>query len=197
MPSLQSRREVGAAALKTIVLFCLLVAGGPTSEARNENSLWEAVRTGSAFVIMRHALAPGTGDPDHFTLGDCSTQRNLSDDGRHQAAEIGDSFRKHGIQGANVFSSEWCRCRETAKLLKLGPVTALPALNSFFSRWQRRDPQNTALRAWLADHESEGPLVLVTHQVNISALTGTYTGSGEIVVVRREQDGEMTVLGTL
>ena len=197
MPNLQSSRGAGAAALMTVLSFCLLVAAGPTAKASDENSRWEAVRTGSAFAIMRHALAPGTGDPDNFTLGDCSTQRNLSDDGRHQAAEIGDTFRKHGIPHADVVTSEWCRCRETAELLRLGPVTALPPLNSFFGRWENRDPQTTALRAWLAEYKSDGPLVLVTHQVNISALTGTYAASGEIVVVRRGQDGEMTVLGTL
>jgi broad specificity phosphatase PhoE len=146
---------------------------------------------------MRHARAPGTGDPTNFDLNDCATQRNLSEDGRRQAVEIGARFRDHDIARAAVYSSAWCRCRETADLLGLGTVETLPALNSFFGRWDRRDPQTAATLAWLAAYEGDGPLVLVTHQVNIRALTGAGTRSGEMVVARRAPDGEIVVLGRL
>lgn len=86
------------------------------------------------FAIMRHALAPGTGDPRNFDLTDCSTQRNLSEAGREQAKAVGELLRKSGIEKAGVYSSQWCRCLDTATLLGLGPVTELPALNSFFQQ---------------------------------------------------------------
>ncbi len=193
-PALRSKRTAALAALFAAAVF---LGGGPDARAQDTKDLWAALRDGTAFAMMRHAIAPGTGDPAAFKLGDCSTQRNLSDDGRRQATEIGARFRENGIAGAAVFSSQWCRCIDTAELLGLGPVETLPPLNSFFGNFQRRDPQTAALRAWLADHESDEPLVLVTHQVNIRALTGEHTRSGEIVVVRRDTGGKMTVLGSL
>jgi broad specificity phosphatase PhoE len=180
----------------TLAAFLLVLAGRPVT-AEERQALWEALRSGTAFAMIRHALAPGTGDPANFALGDCTTQRNLSGPGRQQAAEIGDRFRRNGIDRAQVFASAWCRCQETAQLLGLGPVTTLPALNSFFAEPHRREPQTAALRAWLADPPTGLPLVLVTHQVNISALTGTPTGSGEMVVARRAPDGTIAVLGSL
>jgi len=197
MASLQWREGKFRAALKVALLLCVLVGPERSVEASDEGALWEAVRNGVAVAIMRHALAPGTGDPDNFVLGDCSAQRNLSDAGRRQATEIGDRFRENGIQRAHVFTSEWCRCRDTAELLGLGPVKALPPLNSFFERWENRDTRTAQLRAWLADYEHESPLVLVTHQVNIRALTGNNTSSGQIVVMRWGPDGSTSVLGTL
>lgn len=190
-------RRTLASCATILLAACLLVAQGRPAEAEESDSLWAALRDGAAFAMMRHALAPGTGDPADFALGDCATQRNLSDQGRRQAAEIGDRFREQGIERARVFSSAWCRCRDTAELLRLGPVETLPPLNSFFADPERRAPQTAALEAWLADRRAGEPLVLVTHQVNITALTGVYPRSGEIVVARREPDGTVTVLGRL
>jgi len=179
------------------LLACLLAAVPSTAHADETEAMWTAVRLGEAVAIMRHALAPGNGDPAGFKLGDCSTQRNLSDEGRRQAVDIGQRFRDNGIERAAVYSSGWCRCRETAELLDLGPVETLSPLNSFFSHRDRRDPQTKALQEWLSGRKPSQPLVLVTHQVNITALTGTYTGSGDIVVVRQALDGGFTVLGKL
>ncbi|MBB4304966.1 phosphohistidine phosphatase SixA [Rhodobium orientis] len=166
--------------------------------ARADPALWAGISSGSAVVMMRHALAPGTGDPAGFDVDDCSTQRNLSKEGREQARAIGDRFRKNGIDSARVLSSAWCRCLETARNLKLGPAENLPALNSFFGNRERRDPQTAALKAWLAENAGgETPVVLVTHQVNITALTGIYPRSGEMVVLRAGSDGEIEVLGRL
>ncbi len=177
--------------------FVLLLALPVTVEAGDDDALWEALRTGEAFAIMRHALAPGTSDPPGIDLDDCATQRNLSDDGRRQAAETGARFRERGIATARVFTSAWCRCKETAELLGLGPVELLEPLNSFYEHRARRDPQTNALKAWLAGDTDAAPLVLVTHQVNIRALTGKSTSSGEMVVVRKEPDGGLKVLGKL
>ncbi|MBX9469300.1 MAG: histidine phosphatase family protein [Rhizobium sp.] len=107
-------------------LFAL--AGGAAAAA----DPWEALRSGDAFVLLRHAIAPGTGDPPGMRIGDCDTQRNLSADGRAQAERIGQLFRDNRIRQVSVFSSQWCRCVDTAELLGLGPVTEQPLLNSFF-----------------------------------------------------------------
>ena len=101
------------------------------------------------------------------------------------------------MDAARVVSSQWCRCLETAKLLGLGPVEELPVLNSFFRRNERRAQQTQALRDWLAGQDLDGTLVLVTHQVNITALTGVYPASGELAVIRRSANGEISVVGSI
>ena len=141
-------------------------------------------------LILRHALAPGTGDPEGFRIGDCTTQRNLDDRGRRQAAAMGDWLRSKGVTGARVYSSQWCRCRETAKLMKLGEVTDLPALNSFFQRWEEKDARIQALRRFLAAQTMDDTLIiLVTHQVTITALTGVFPASGTGVLVQLDEQG--------
>ena len=156
---------------------------------------WDALRQPGAIAIMRHAIAPGTGDPADFRLGDCSTQRNLDERGREQARAIGDAFRSRGIAFDRVLTSQWCRTRETANLLDLGPVADAPALNSFFRDRSTRDRQTEETRDLIA--ATPGSLMLVTHQVNISALTGRFTRSGEVLVVRLEEDGGAEVLGSI
>jgi broad specificity phosphatase PhoE len=148
-------------------------------------------------ALLRHAVAPGTGDPAAFALRDCSTQRNLSEEGRAQAKRIGARFRANGIDNAMVFSSQWCRCLETAKLLGLGPVKELPALNSFFGRYERRGAQITAMKIWIARQELGARVLLVTHQVNITGLTNVFPASGELVIVSRAEDGSLRTLGTI
>ena len=182
-----------AIAFVLAVLSCL----DPTRANAEDAALWKALRTGGHVALMRHALAPGTGDPPAFALGDCGTQRNLSEEGRSQAARIGARFLANGIESARVFSSQWCRCLETARLLGLGPVEELAILNSFYERRERRDRQTQALEAWLASRDLEDPMVLVTHQVNITALTGVFPASGELVVVRLSDDGEIVVVGSV
>lgn len=185
----------------TLLVMCLKVAAllwsTTTASANNEARLWAALRDGKAFAIMRHALAPGTGDPDNFKINDCTTQRNLSDIGRKQAIKIGNRFRRNGIQKANVFTSQWCRCRETAKLLDLGPAIDLPPLNSFFQNFERREPQTQQLLQWLKNDRPDGVVILSTHQVNVCALTGQFTSSGEIVVAQLTNDKTIKVLGSL
>jgi 8-oxo-(d)GTP phosphatase len=177
------------------VLGLLVTAATPVSA--EEAALWRALASGGHVAFLRHALAPGTGDPANFQLRDCATQRNLSQEGREQAARIGGRFRANGISEARVGSSQWCRCLETAELLGLGAVEELPALNSFFRYPERRERQTRWMEAWLADQNLDGPTVVVTHQVNITALTGVYPFSGELVIVRRAADGTLTVAGTI
>ena len=171
-----------------VALVIGLMAAPFGLSASQEARLWSALKSGGHVVLMRHALAPGMGDPSEFALGDCSTQRNLSDEGRKQAARIGARFRANGLAAAQVLSSQWCRCLETAELLGLGPVEEMPVLNSFFQRPDRRNRQTEALKAWLDSQDLDDPLVLVTHQVNISALTGEFASSGEMLFVTLEND---------
>ena len=181
------------------LLVCVcLVQGFALAEAETaENRLWAALGSSNHFALIRHALAPGTGDPPEFTLDRRETQRNLSEEGREQAKRIGDLFRANGINEAGVFSSQWYRCLDTAELLELGPVNPLPVLNSFFQNYAQRAPRTEELKRWLADREMDKPLVLVTHQVNITALTGVYPSSGEIVVVQKDAQGGLKVLGSI
>lgn len=144
--------------------------------------------------LMRHALAPGTGDPADFDLSDCTTQRTLSDKGRDQARRTGAALRVAGVTFDEVWTSQWCRARNTALLLEVGPVIEVPALNSHFAGQGDRDGQTREMRKRLADLAEGKRVLLVTHQVNISALTGTFTTSGEIVAARRDGDGSLAVL---
>jgi phosphohistidine phosphatase SixA len=184
---------------RTALAVLVLLAGAcaaPASDKRHQ-ALWQALKSGEAFAIMRHAIAPGTGDPERFKVGDCSTQRNLSDRGRQQARKAGELLRLNGIQTAQIFSSQWCRCRETANLLAVGPVHDLASLNSFFESYERRAERTRQLRAWLKVRPPRETLLLVTHQVNISALTGRGTSSGEILIVETKQGGKYNVLGSI
>ena len=172
-------------------IFVLLALCGPASA---QDDLLALLRQPGAAAIMRHARAPGTGDPAGFQPGMCSTQRNLDEAGREQARRIGARLRAAGVT-APVFTSEWCRTRETAELLGIGPVRPLPALNSFFGERTSEPAQTEALRAFIAG--LDGPAVLVTHQVNITALTGVYPADGEMIVLRRGPNGSYAVAGRL
>jgi phosphohistidine phosphatase SixA len=179
-----------------LFITCFIVPAAGDLYA-NESVVWTALKSGNHFALLRHALAPGIGDPSNFEIGKCSTQRNLSNKGRNQAVKIGERFRANGIDKARVFSSQWCRCLETAKLLALGQVQELPALNSFFQKYERKESQTQMLKEWLAKQDLTEPLVLVTHQVNITALTKVYPSSGELVIVEQSKPGEFTVLGKI
>ena len=146
-------------------------------------------RNAGAVLLMRHATAPGGGDPPGFRLDDCTTQRNLSATGRAEAQAIGAALRAAGIRPALVATSQWCRCRDTAVLLGLGPVQDWPEINSFFADRSREPAQTAATLARLATLPADATAVLVTHQVNITALTGIVPRQGEIIVTRRTAAG--------
>ncbi len=177
---------------RRLVLAGLLAAAVPALPRRAAGAgLWHALAEPGAVALMRHALAPGTGDPSGFRLGDCATQRNLNAAGRAQARAIGASLRAAGIGFDAVLTSEWCRCRETAALLDLGTVSPEPALNSFFRDRDRARAQTEALRARIAT--TPGRLMLVTHQVNITALAGQGVSSGEVFVLHRGSGVDLTL----
>lgn len=156
------------------------------------------MRAGGHILMIRHALAPGTGDPVDFRIGDCSTQRNLDDRGRQQARSIGDWLRSKGITSAKVYSSQWCRCLETANLLQMGPVEELPALNSFYELTQNREPNLKALRKFIAQQTPDGKLIiLVTHLVTISAIADEVVSSGEGVLLKIDSAALYNVVGRI
>ncbi len=140
-------------------------------------------------MLFRHANAPGGGDPPGMRLGDCASQRNLDGAGREQARRIGLAFMTRGIAVASVLTSQWCRTRETAALAFPGRATDAPDFNSFFSDRGRGDAQTAAARVVLARWRGPGALVVVTHQVNITALTGIFPASGEGIVLERRGEG--------
>jgi phosphohistidine phosphatase SixA len=163
-------------------------------------STWALLQQGEPgyVVMMRHALAPGVGDPDNFRLGDCATQRNLSAEGRQQAQQLGQMFRDRNIPIARVLSSQWCRCLETAKLLDLGKVEPFPALNSFFQDASTRTQQTNLVKQFVIENrQTPGVTIMVTHQVNITELTGAVPQSGESVVLRADEQGRIQKVGQL
>jgi len=154
------------------------------------------LQQGGHVLMLRHANAPGFGDPPEFKLDDCATQRNLDASGRAQAAAIGEWLRRQGVREAKVYSSQWCRSLETARLLNLGPVTPLPALNSFFERTHDRVSSLIALNAFFARQPGDGPLIiLVTHFVNIEAVAGFSVGSGEGMLLQLQAGAAPRVVG--
>lgn len=143
------------------------------------SSLW---KEGGYVLMLRHEEAPGFGDPDNFKIDDCATQRNLSDRGRGNARFTGQVLRGTGLTADNtvVLTSQWCRCRETAVLLGLGQPKDFDGLNSFFEMSETREPNLGKIRALFSRLPTDGPLVImVTHQVTISAITGDGLASGE------------------
>ncbi|MCZ8152720.1 MAG: histidine phosphatase family protein [Rhodobacteraceae bacterium] len=166
-----------------LALLALLLAAPARAEETGAVALAKGI--GADVIFLRHALAPGTGDPAGFRLEDCATQRNLSDEGRAQARAIGEALRASGLQIAEVMSSQWCRARETAVLMDLGAVVEEPGLNSFFGNPDARQPTLDLLTdrlASLPEGAEAGLTVMVTHQVVISAVTGRSTASGAAVL---------------
>ena len=158
----------------------------------NANLLAE-LQSGSSLIIMRHADAPGIGDPPGYRLGDCSTQRNLGEYGRQQAKEVGAWLSKQGIIEARMFSSPWCRCFDTAVLLNKGPVTTERSLGSFFNEMSESGKQTRELEVFVRQQLSKSsklPLILVTHQVNTYAYTGMSVGVGQMLLVKVNSQGK-------
>lgn len=170
----------------------LAVAGAPASLAQDASTFAD-VEPGDV-LLFRHATAPGTGDPPGFRLGDCSTQRNLDDQGRTEARAIGDAIRAAGIEVGAVLSSQWCRARDTADLAFPGMAIDEPAFNSFFDDRAAEAGQTAAAQAIIEGWDGPGVAIVFTHQVNIRSLSGLSVGSGEGAHLDRDS-GQWEAIG--
>lgn len=179
----------------------ILIAFQTQAVQANSLRIWDRLE-GTApkgyVLLLRHAYAPGVGDPENFTLGDCSTQRNLSDDGRQDAGDLGEWLQRREMKIYRVESSRWCRANETATLLGLGRVRPNKNLDSLFQESEiANHPQTERIRERIAGHrDRSGLLILVGHYVNIAALTGIGVNSGEGLLVRANKRGVLKVYGT-
>lgn len=156
-------------------------------------SLATDLKDGQHVLLMRHADAPGYGDPEGYVISQCSTQRNLGEYGKKQATAIALWLTNQGIGQAQVLSSPWCRCLDTANLLNKGPIKIEPALGSFFDDMSLEKKQTKALELVIKNElgkQSKAPIILVTHHVNIQAYTGKVVGVGDMVLVRVNKNGE-------
>ena len=168
----------------TICFFCLFVLGASGDTLKITLDEYANKPFGN-IIFLRHAFAPGidaNGAPAKFKIDDCSTQRNLDSTGRTQATVIGEKFNEYGVKFGFIYSSQWCRCLETAQLLKLGEVFPEVSLNSGFKGLFKQEKTLAKLRKNLESLKNESQLVLmVTHQGIISAITGIHVNSGGAV----------------
>lgn len=182
--------------LAAIVALILLAP----SAAADEAALWAALKAGGHVALIRHAATVGgAGDPPGFRLDDCASQRNLTEVGRAQARRLGERFRAEGVTVTKVLSSEWCRCRETAALMALGPIETAPTFNNAFTLRERIDALTAGAGSVIAAWRGPGTLVISTHGANIRPLTGIDPGEGGIVVVVPDDAGpaKLRVLGRI
>lgn len=186
--------------LRSALALILLITLSIQPSYASELLIWDKLSASSAkgyVLLLRHSLAPGVGDPENFKLGDCSTQRNLSQEGRDDAAEIGAWIKRQKVKIYRVESSRWCRARQTAKLLDIGKVKLNKNLDSLFRESNLEShPQTLKTKEQILNHrDKSGLLVLVGHYVNIAALVGVGVDSGEGLIVKANKNSVIKVLG--
>ncbi len=165
------------------IILILFISLTTLVKADSKKNIIENLKVGGKLIFIRHAYAPGGGDPENFNINDCSTQRNLSKSGRIQSEKIGNFFKENKIKIENVYSSEWCRCKETASLAFKNFKTK-SFLNSFFSSKfaQNKNSQMRDFQKFLLDWDEKTNLIFVTHYVVISEILDYPPSSGEIVI---------------
>ena len=179
------------ASLLRLVLLGLLLTGSVHACA---SELSELLKSSDHVLLMRHALAPGVGDPAGYKLQDCKSQRNLDAKGREQAQRAGQWLSAQGVGNALVFASAWCRCKETAEKLAFGMPVHEASLNSFFDDMRQGPQSNLDLQKFIGTQlktKGDKALILVTHHVNIAAFTGENVGSGDMVLAKVNAAGKM------
>jgi phosphohistidine phosphatase SixA len=185
-----------------LVIAALLISNvTPHSAHARELAIWDQLKGSNPkgyVLVMRHALAPGVGDPENFNVNDCSTQRNLNDEGRQDARDVGQWLVRQEVKILRVESSRWCRAKETAQLLNIGKVRLNKNLDSLFedeSDWATH-PQTMNIKKRILDHRNKrGLLVFVGHFVNFQAAAGVSLDSGEGALIRANAQGEIKVMG--
>jgi len=168
-------------------LFIIFITINSSVKADLNQNLINELKQGGKLIFIRHAYAPGGGDPKNFDINDCKTQRNLSNSGRNQAKKIGSFFKDNNILIDKVYSSEWCRCKETASIA-FNDFETKSFLNSFFSSQfaKNRDSQMKKLKTFISNWNENKNLVFVTHYVVISESLNYAPSSGEIVISNKD-----------
>ena len=174
---------LGNLKLQKLITYSILVTPLVATEVTARSEI-ETVRKSIAanVIFLRHALAPGIGDPVDFIKEDCSTQRNLNDEGRLQARLLGDYLKKSNIRFSEILTSEWCRCIDTAKELDLGQWETFSGLNSFFQGHEKKYHVMDKLWKKIDSLNFSDLVLFVTHQVVITEITGEVPRSGEMVL---------------
>ena len=177
---------------KLLIIFFINIFAINSSYSAEE--VLTSLKAGGKIIFIRHALAPGNGDPENFDLNDCSTQRNLNQRGIEQSKFIGNIFNKNQIKIENVYSSEWCRCIDTAKFAFKNYQT-FSALNSFYDiRFEANEErQITQLKEFINQWNGKENIIFVTHFVVISSMLNIGTSSGEIVIT----DKNLNIIGSI
>jgi len=178
--------------MNVIKTLLMLVAAWLSMAGASASTLAEQLQSPDYVLLMRHALAPGFGDPANFSVNDCSTQRNLNEVGRAQARSTGQWLREQGVRSARVYASPWCRCQDTARELGYGKHQVEAALGSFFQDMQQAQATTLKLQQFIAQQlpsKGQHALILVTHHVNIQDFVGENVGSGEMVLVKVDATG--------
>lgn len=177
---------------KNKIIFKLLLLVFLTAVLPAKAALIDLLQDGQHVLLMRHADAPGYGDPAGYQLGLCPTQRNLGEAGKRQAKLIGDWLVQQGVKEPKLFSSPWCRCLDTASLMNLGSTTIEPTLSSFFDDMSLEKQQTKQLAMFVKKTLLEfpqKPIILVTHHVNIQGFTGKVVDVGDMVLVKVNKNG--------
>jgi phosphohistidine phosphatase SixA len=195
LPAAMRFANVNARLACCVGALCALAGAGVAGVAQANDAVWQALAAGGKVVMIRHAVTTsGVGDPAGMRLDDCSTQRNLTDEGRRHAREVGEAFRSRSITVDRVLSSPWCRCVETARLA-FGAAEREASLGNLFGRHDQSGWQVKAMRELVAGHRGPGNLVMVSHGSTISALTGVSPAPAELVVLAPGADGSFRIVG--
>lgn len=180
-------------AIKALFIALLLAGSGPILANDLVSDMATLLQGPQHILLMRHADAPGIGDPSGFSLQDCSTQRNLGKLGRQQSIQIGQWLKARGVADALVLTSPWCRARDTGSGMAVGDVSDEASLASFFETQERRESQNIALRIAVRERllsKGKQPLIMVSHQVNITQYTGEYLAPGAMLLIKVDASGK-------
>ena len=180
--------------IKKILAILLIGFLNINSNAFSNDHILNSLKEGKKLVFIRHAIAPGNGDPNNFNIKDCSTQRNLNKKGIKQSKKIGQFFKANKIKIDKILSSEWCRCKDTAKYA-FENFETFNALNSFYDeRFAANETkQINDLKNYTKSWESDKNLVFVTHYVVISSILNTGSSSGEIII----SDKNLNIIGSI
>ena len=180
--------SIASALVGALIALLAFPGAAPASE-----QAWALLKAGGHVILLRHAITtPGVGDPPGMRLDDCSTQRNLTEEGRRHARQLGEAFRARGIVVERVLSSPWCRCVETARLA-FGTAEIWTPLSNLYGRSEDRPRQVSEMQRLVGQPRRHGNLVLVSHGSTISALTGVSLDTAEMVVVTPAGDGRFVV----